>query len=96
MNRSFSALVLNAGMPVRRGNVTDHNVSEVFLEGGWRFFDADYTAYFISPGSEELLSVGELEEDHSLITRSRVYGINHDRPHGGRILGRWIPLSRQL
>ena len=55
------------GIPARVWILGGHVVSELWSEGGWRMYDADYGVFFLNR-SGKVASVAELEADPSLIT----------------------------
>jgi hypothetical protein len=59
--------VRDRGLPARLYGLSGHVVVEVWEDGRWKMFDADYGVFFLNR-SGEIASVAELEQDGSLIT----------------------------
>jgi hypothetical protein len=72
----FNGLCRNVGFMARIPAIINHTTSEIFYDNNWHFFDADYNVYFFEPNTNRILSYKELTEDHDLIRRSHVFGVD--------------------
>ena len=63
----IALLASERGIPARVWAVNDHIVSELFSDGAWHMYDADYGVFFGNRAGG-VASVAELEADGTLIT----------------------------
>ena len=60
-------LAVQRGLPARRMGLGSHVVAEIYENGRWKMFDADYGVYFLNRAGQ-VASLAELEADRTLIT----------------------------
>jgi hypothetical protein len=63
----MAGLAGERGIPARVWAVNEHVVSELFVGGAWRMYDADYGVYF-GDRARGIASVAQLEADGTLMT----------------------------